>query len=173
MAEEMNGNAMNWGYTPVEHEDTNRYATHGTGTAGITLGSVALGLIGAQILGNGGLGNLFGGRPMGPAPDFLPRTEAVLMQELASKNADIARLEAQSYTTAAVDAVRKELQSQITINKDLQANVNLNQATLNATQGGLLTGIQAQIAQLQTCFRMMIPDTNVVPAPAATASSQG
>lgn len=172
MAEEMNGNGMNWGYTPVEHEDTNRYATHGTGTAGITLGSVALGLIGAQLLGNGGLGNLFGTRPMGPAPDFLPRTEAVLMQELASKNADIARLEAQSYTTSAVDAVRKELQAQITINKDLQANTNLTQATLNATQAGLIAGLQAQLAQLQSCFHMMIPGSNVVPE-TATASTQG
>lgn len=171
MAEEMNSNGMNWGYTPVEHEESNKYATHGMGTAGVTLGSVALGLLGAQVLGNGGLGNLFGGRPMGPAPDFLPRTEAVLMQELASKNADIARLEAQNYTTAAVDAVRKELQSQITINKDLQANVNLTQATLNATQAGIITGLQAQLAQLQSCFHMMIPGSNVVPTPAATTSA--
>lgn len=141
-------------FTPVEMTDNNKYATHGMGTAGVTLGSVALGVLGAQAIGNGGLGGLFGG----PRVDYVPRTEAKLMQELAEKNAILA-------ANAKIDEVRRELQTQITVNKDMQAAVNLQQASLNATQTGIITGIQAQIAQLQTCFHMMIPASNVVPAP--------
>lgn len=148
-------------FTPVEMTDNNKFATHGMGTAGVTLGSVALGVLGAQAIGNGGLGGLLGG----PRVDYVPRTEANLMQEVAAKNAEIAKLEAVNIANAKTDEVRKELQAQITVNKDLQAQVNLQQATVNATQNGLIVGLQAQLAQLQSCFHMMIPASNVVPAP--------
>ena len=142
-------------FTPVEMTDNNKYATHGMGTAGVTLGSIGTALAGVLALNNGGLGGLLGG----PRVDYVPRTEAKLMQELAEKNAILA-------ANAKIDEVRRELQTQITVNKDMQAAVNLQQASLNATQTGIITGIQAQIAQLQTCFKMMIPNANVVPATA-------
>ena len=154
-------------FTPVEMADgNNKYATHGMGTAGVTLGSIATALAGALTLNNGGLGGLFGG----PRVDYVPRAEANLMQEVAAKNAEIAKLEAVNIANAKTDEVRKELQTQITVNKDLQAQVNLQQATVNATQTGLIAGLQAQLAQLQSCFHMMIPASNVVPAPTTAAA---
>lgn len=144
-------------YTPVE---TKEYASKGV--AGSALG-LAIGGLSAALLGNGALPGILGGRPMPPPPDFLPRTEAALMQQLADKNSEIARMAAQEFAVAKIDELRRDLTNKIDTNKDIQTAVNMQQTALNATQSAAIACAQQSIQQILGSFRLMLPNGNVAP----------
>lgn len=161
-------------YTPVE---TKEYASKGV--AGSALG-LAIGGLSAALLGNGALPNILGGRPLPPPPEFLPRTEAALMQQLADKNSEIAKMSAQEFAVAKIDELRRDLTARIDTNKDLQTAVNMQQTALNATQSAAIACLQNSVNQIFGSFRLMIPNANVAPGwgpayvspfPPATASN--
>ena len=145
-------------YTPVEK---NEYASKGVAGSGLGLGiaGTALGL-----LNNGGLNGLFGNNRCGCSQDqFVTRKEFELGQQLASKDSEIGLLRADKYTDQKIVETYQNLQAQINALKENQYAVNLQQATLNATQTATITCMQQQIAQLQSLTKMVVPNTSVCP----------
>ena len=102
----------------------------GLGIAGTVLGGLAL--LGAR------LGNSFGGPGAGNGPELATQRDLDYERKLTEANAVNAKLEAQIYTDAKVDALRQELQT-----------VTTTQAVLNAQQSGILAVLQNQVAQFQ------------------------
>ena len=146
-------------YTPVEK---NEYASKGVAGSGLGLGiaGTALGL-----LNNGGLNGLFGNNRCGCncQEQFVTRKEFELGQQLAAKDSEIGLLRADKYTDQKIVETYQNLQAQINALKENQYAVNLQQATLNATQTATITCMQQQIAQLQSLTKMVVPNTSVCP----------
>lgn len=103
----------------------------GLGIAGTVLGGLAL--LGARI-GNLGLG----GGMAGACNEFATQRDLDYERKLTEANAVNAKLEAQIYTDAKVDALRQELQT-----------VTTTQAVLNTQQSGVIAVLQNQVAQFQ------------------------
>lgn len=158
-----------------------RFASHGQGTAGVTLGAIGTALGGLSVLG-GGLGALFGrggmngfggfgGGAYGCNAGANQRYELSMLQELASKDAAIAMLQAEKETDAklvevykTVDArfnrIEQQLNQQAVVNAQLTANVACEQqqiAQLASTLGGLT--------------KTVIPIGNICPEPMARYNS--
>ena len=80
-------------------------------------------------------------------------------------------------TKKIIEAYEK-LQAQINALKENQYAVNLQQATLNATQTATISCLQQQVAQLQSLTKLVVPNTSVCPGwgnvtitPAATTAA--
>ena len=161
-------------YTPVEK---NEYASKGVAGSGLGLGiaGTALGL-----LNNGGLNGLFGNNRCGCncQQQFVTKQEFDLGQQLAAKDSEIGLLRADKYTDQKLIEVYEKLQAQINALKESQYAVNLQQATLNATQTATISCLQQQVAQLQSLTKLVVPNTSVCPGwgnvtitPAATTAA--
>lgn len=160
------GNHMN--YTPVE------YASKGVAGSGLGLGiaGTALGL-----LNNGGLNGLFGGNRCGCNNGYVTEKELSMAQELAAKDAKIGLLEADKYTDQKIAETFAVLDGKIERLRDNFNAVNLNQATLNATNTATIACIQGQVAQILSLTKLVVPNGSVCPgwgnvtvAPEATAA---
>ena len=141
----------------------------GQGTYNTIAGSAGL----LAFLQNGGL-NMLGGRGMayaeGGCSDNTPvnRYELNLVTALSSKDGEIALLKADKYTDEKIVEATKYLQGEIgkvadkleKVQSD-QAAINLQQATLNATATAQIQCMAAQIAQLQSLSRLVIPSSKV------------
>lgn len=141
----------------------------GQGTYNTIAGSAGL----LAFLQNGGL-NMLGGRGMGytegGCSENTPvnRYELNLVTALSSKDGEIALLKADKNTEEKIVEATKYLQGEIgkladKLEKfrDDQAAVNLQQATLNATQTATIGCISQQIAQLQSLSQLVIPSSKV------------
>lgn len=161
------------------------YASKATGGAGLGLGiaGTALGLI------NGGLGNLFGGLGgngmVAPAvagiaagmaaknsgdDSYVSRYELDQNQTIAQKDMEIAYWRGQDETNRKIsDAYAKlesrilGLASEVRANKEEQNGINLQQAVYNGTNTAAVGCIQAQVAQLQSLTKMVVPNSSVCP----------
>lgn len=96
------------------------------------------------------------------------RYELNLVTALSSKDGEIALLKADKNTEEKIVEATKYLQGEIgkvadKLEKfrDDQAAVNLQQATLNATQTATIGCISQQIAQLQSLSQLVIPSSKV------------
>ena len=145
-------------YTPVEK---NEYASKGVAGSGLGLGIAGTAL---ALLSNGGF-NLFGNNRCGCncQEQFVTRKEFELGQQLAAKDSEIGLLRADKYTDQKIVETYQNLQAQINALKESQYAVNLQQATLNATQTATIACMQQQIAQLQSLTKMVVPNTSVCP----------
>lgn len=176
------------------------YASKATGGAGLGLGiaGTALGLL------NGGLGNLFGGLGsngmVAPAvaglaagmaaknsgdDSYVSRYELDQNQTIAQKDMEIAYWRGQDETNRKIsDAYAKlesrilGLASEVRANKEEQNGINLQQAVYNGTNTAAVGCIQAQVAQLQSLTKMVVPNSSVCPgwgnvtvAPATTTTT--
>lgn len=143
-------------YTPVEK---NEYASKGVAGSGLGLGiaGTALGL-----LNNGSLG-IFGNRCGCNQQQYITKEEFNLGQQLAAKDAEIGLLKADKYTDQKIVEVYQNLQAQINALKESQYAINLQQATLNATQTATIGCMQQQIAQLQSLTKLVVPNGSVCP----------
>ena len=146
-------------YTPVEK---NEYASKGVAGSGLGLGIAGTAL---ALLGNNGGLNLFGNNRCGYncQEQFVTRKEFELGQQLAAKDSEIGLLRADKYTDQKIVETYQNLQAQINALKESQYAVNLQQATLNATQTATIACMQQQIAQLQSLTKMVVPNTSVCP----------
>lgn len=161
------------------------YASKATGGAGLGLGiaGTALGLL------NGGLGNLFGGLGgngmVAPAvaglaagmaaknsgdDSYVSRYELDQNQTIAQKDMEIAYWRGQDETNRKIsDAYAKlesrilGLASEVRANKEEQNGINLQQAVYNGTNTAAVGCIQAQVAQLQSLTKMVVPNSSVCP----------
>ena len=122
-----------------------QYASNGKGNLGVTLGAIGTGL--GALSGNGGLNALFG-RSTDPEDRPVTRYEMKLIQESIAKDNEIALLKAQMYSDNKAAAIQAEIG---------------NQNVMNATREGILGMQKAQIDQLYSMTKMVIPNTAVTP----------
>lgn len=144
-------------------------ASSGTGNTALGLGiaGTALGL-----LNGGGVGNILGGWGNGNNScsdnTMVNRYELNQTREADSLKAENALLRSQVYTDQKLVEVVKDytgqinaLAAEVRANKDAQTAVNLQQATLNATQTATISAMSAQIAQLQSLSQLVVPQNKV------------
>lgn len=157
----------------IKGSDGHSYNVTGSGQGNLNsvlgaLGAASfLGINGGNILGRNGMG---WGCNDGGCSDNTPvnRYELNLVTSLAAKDGEIALLQADKYTDQKIVEAYKDLQGQIRnveaqvlANKDAQAAINLQQATMNATATATITCMQGQIAQLQSLSKLVIPTSSV------------
>lgn len=125
------------------------------------------------LLQNGGLGNILGGGwnngNCGCSDNtMVNRYELNMTRESDSLKSENALLRSQVYVdqklvdvvndyTAKINALGAEVRA----NKDEQNAINLQQATLNATQTATISCMSQQIAQLQSLAQLVVPSRNV------------
>ena len=156
-----------------------KVTSQGQGNLNTVLGSV--GAAGA-LFGNGWLGNLLGGlgncnnnrgcnNGCYDAGDMsVSRYEAAIMNLLASKDSEIALLQADKYTDQKIVEAYKDLNGQINAlamevraNKDAQADINREQAVYNGVNTATLQCLQSQVAQLFGLTKLVVPNGSVCP----------
>lgn len=143
------------------------------GNLNTTFGSLGL----ASFLGLNA-GNLLGGWNQnrcgcqGGSPDDQPinRYEANMLVALSSKDGEIALLKADKYTdqkiveaTAYLMGEIKSLAGEVRANKDMQCEINKEQAVYNGVNTATLNCIQNQVAQLFGITKLVVPNTSVCP----------
>lgn len=143
-------------YTPVE------YASKGVAGSGLGLGIAGTAL--ALLNANGGLGGIFGGNRCGcNGGGYVTDKELKMSQELAAKDSEIGLLKADKYTDQKLTEVYTNLDAKIERLRERQDAINVQQATLNATQTATITCMQGQIAQLFGLTKLVIPNPSVCP----------
>lgn len=157
----------------IKGSDGHSYSVTGSGQGNLNsvlgaLGAASfLGINGGNILGRSGLGYNYDGCG---CSDNTPvnRYELNLVTALSSKDGEIALLKADKYTDQKIVEATTYLQgeigkvaSKLETFRDAQNAVNMQQATVNATATATIGCMQAQIAQLQSLSKMVIPQSNV------------
>ena len=131
-------------------------------------------------------GNLLGGWNQnrcgcqGGSPDDQPinRYEANMLVALSSKDGEIALLKADKYTdqkiveaTAYLMGEIKSLAGEVRANKDMQCEINKEQAVYNGVNTATLNCIQNQVAQLFGITKLVVPNSAICPGwPTATTT---
>ena len=124
-----------------------QYATNGKGNLAVTLGAIGTGL---GALGGAGVLDALFGRNRNIDPDEKPvtRYEMGLIRENMAKDTEISALKSQIYTDNKIAAVQGEISAQ---------------AVWNANQEGVIRMQAAQIGQLYSMTKLVIPNGNVAP----------
>lgn len=125
--------------------ENNDYASHGVGTAGLTTGIIGT-VLGSGIL-NNGLGGLFGGN-QNPA--------ASPIYQLAQKDAEITRLQAEKYS----DNKNAELAKEISVLSQRVAAIEVAEPLREQILQERINSVSATVARL---VQPMIPNANVAP----------
>ena len=125
--------------------ENNDYASHGVGTAGLTTGIIGT-VLGSGIL-NNGLGGLFGGN-QNPA--------ASPIYQLAQKDAEITRLQAEKYS----DNKNAELAKEISVLSQRVAVIEVAEPLREQILQERINSVSATVARL---VQPMIPNANVAP----------
>ena len=131
-------------------------------TVGASLGIASfLGINANNVL--GGLSRNNGCNCSNPQDTPVSRYEAAMMQELASKDGKIALLESNIYTDSKIADVYERLNNKITVMKDEQNAINLQQAVYNGVNTAAVECIKGQIAQLMGLTKLVVPNGSVCP----------
>lgn len=127
-----------------------------------------LGLNGGNILGGWGRNGVGYGEGCCSDNTMVNRYELNMTREADSLKSENALLRSQVYTDQKlVDVVKdytaqiNNLAAEVRANKDAQTAINLQQATLNATQTATIGCMSQQIAQLQSLSQLVVPSRNV------------
>lgn len=136
------------------------YTSRAVGNAALATGIIGTSL--GALSGAGGLAGLFGfgprPLPIDPGDKPVTRYEMGLYKEISEKNDEIVLLKANQYSD----------------NKDdgLQAQIS-QQAVWNAGATATMGCLAQQIQQLQGITKLMIPESNIAPAPATVSTATG
>lgn len=128
----------------------------------MTLNTVmaAIGMAGA--LGNGmGLFNRNQNQPQSDGDRPVTRFEMGLMMESMNKSVEIAEMKAKMAADEKMNVMEKK-----------QMEFNATQMAFNASANGMMTGLQAQLTQMQSLAKMVIPSSNVVDTSTTPAGGQ-
>lgn len=133
------------------------YASRGVGNAGLATGIVgtALGAINSA----GGIGNILGGRARSESDQPVTRYEADMMLKLSGKDQEIALLKADKYTDQKITDLAERMDRRF----DLVEQQIGQQAVYNATNNGMISCLQNQVAQLQSLTQIVVPNAHVAP----------
>jgi hypothetical protein len=103
----------------------------------------------------------------------ISRYEANMLVALSNKDSEIALLKADKYTdqkiveaTAYLMGELKTLAGEVRANKDMQCEINKEQAVYNGVNTATLNCIQNQVAQLFGITKLVVPVSAVCPQPA-------
>ena len=117
----------------------------------------------------GGLGNRCG-CPGSSDDQPISRYEANMLISLGNKDSEIALLKADKYTdqkivdaTAYLMGEIKTLAGEVRANKDMQCEINKEQAVYNGVNTATLNCIQNQVQQLFGITKLVVPNTSVCP----------
>lgn len=145
----------------MEYENTHA-ASKGVAGAGLGLGiaGTALGILSGGL---NGIGLFNGGAHNGVCHEdhFVNRYEIGLQQEIAAKDSKIGLLESNIYTDSKIADVYERLNAKVGAIEAQLCEQRVYNATMNSTVGC----IQAQVAQLASLTKTVIPIANVCPAP--------
>jgi hypothetical protein len=122
-------------------------------------------------------GNLLGGWnqnrcgcPGSPDDQPISRYEANMLITLGNKDSEIALLKADKYTdqkiveaTAYLMGELKSLASEVRANREMQCEINKEQAVYNGVNTATLNCIQNQVAQLFGITKLVVPNSSVCP----------
>jgi len=126
-----------------------QYASNGKANAALTTGIIGTSL--GAIASMGGLAGLLGIAPQqtgDPNEKPVTRYEMGLIRDALAKDTEIAALKGQLYTDNKIAGVQAEISAQ---------------AVWNATQEGVVRMQAAQLAQLYSMTKLVIPNGNVSP----------
>lgn len=126
-----------------------QYASNGKANAALTTGIIGTSL--GAIASMGGLAGLLGIAPnqnSDPNEKPVTRYEMGLIRDTLAKDTEIAALKGQLYTDNKIAGVQAEISAQ---------------AVWNATQEGVVRMQAAQLAQLYSMTKLVIPNGNVAP----------
>jgi hypothetical protein len=138
-------------------EMENKYASKGVAGTGLGL---AIGALGAQALGGQGiLGNLFGNGCNNGNGAYVNRYELSLQNEITNKDMEIAFLRGRD--AAKTDSI--ELYKYVDGKFSAFEQELCAQRVYNATNTAAINCINAQIAQLMSLTKIVIPNTSVCP----------
>lgn len=167
----------------MEYE--NHYASNGKGNLGVTLGAIGtgLGVLSGGLNGIGGiLGNGWGrNTAMGccESDHFVNRYEAGKDSEIASLRTQVMLRDANTYVDQKLLEVYRNMDSRFANVESQIAQQSVYNATNNATLGCL----QANVAQLMSLTKVVIPGSSICPemmprynswvAPVATETAAG
>lgn len=118
----------------------------------------------------GGLGNRCGCQCGSPDDQPISRYEANMLISLGNKDSEIALLKADKYTdqkivdaTAYLMGEIKTLAGEVRANKDMQCEINKEQAVYNGVNTATVQCIQNQVAQLYGITKLVVPNGSVCP----------
>lgn len=117
----------------------------------------AVGMAGALGMG-AGVFNRNQNKSEGDRP--VTRFEMGLMMDSMKKDVEIAEMKAEMAANAKMGDMEKK-----------QMEVNASQMAINATASGIMTGLQAQLTQMQQMMKVVIPSSNVVDIPSAATQN--
>lgn len=132
------------------------YASKGVGNAGLTTGIIGTAL--GALNGMGGVTNVLG-RPRSESDEPVTRYEADMMMKLSGKDQEIALLKADKYTDQKIANLAERVDRRF----DLVEQQIGQQAVYNATNNGMISCMQNQIAQLQSLTQLIVPNSHVMP----------
>lgn len=128
-----------------------------------------LGINAGNLL-NGGNQNRGGSQCGSPDDQPISRYEANMLMALGSKDSEIALLKADKYTdqkivdaTAYLMGEIKTLAGEVRANKDMQCEINKEQAVYNGVNTATVQCIQNQVAQLYGITKLVVPNGSVCP----------
>lgn len=148
----------------MEYE--NKYASKGVAGAGLGLGiaGTALGL----LSGNGLSGILGSNAARGCSEDHcVNRYEASQSARIAELETEVKLRDSNIYTDSKILDLYKYVDGKIGCIEGQLAQ----QAVYNATNTGLISCLQSQVAQLQGLTKVVIPTTSICPEPMARYNS--
>lgn len=150
------------------------YTSNGKGSAALATGIIgtALGALNAM----GGMTALGVNAVSSSEDTAVTRHELNYVEQIASKDHEIAQLQANKYTDDAITTLKDQLGVKFN-----QIDQNLNtQAILNTTQTATMQCMQNNINQLMSMTQLIIPNSNVMPgwgdvtiSPAGSATVKG
>ena len=132
--------------------------SQGQGTLNTVLGAV--GTAAALGIGTGIIGNGRNRQPQDEGDRPVTRFEMGLMMDAMKKDVEIAEMKAEMNANTKMAEMEKK-----------QMEVNATQMAVNATANGIMTGLQAQLTQMQSMMKVVIPSSNVVDIPTVAAAS--
>ena len=135
---------------------------------GLNAGNILGGL---NNCGNGGWNNRCGNGPVEVITSedrAVSRYEAGMMDKLAAKDSEIALLKSNTYTDQKISETYtvlngqiNELAKEVRANKEMQCEINREQAVYNGVNTATLTSLQGQIAQLAALSELVVPQRKV------------
>lgn len=142
-------------------------------TVGASLGIASfLGLNAGNVLG-GWNQNRCGSQCGSPDDQPINRYEANLLVALSNKDSEIALYKADKYTdqkivdaTAYLMGELKSLAGEVRANRDMQCEINKEQAVYNGVNTATVQCLQNQVAQLYGITKLVVPVSAVCPQPA-------
>ncbi len=122
----------------------------------------AIGTAGSLGIMSGLFGNGNRNQPQTDGDKPVTRFEMGLMMEGMKKDVELAEMKAKMAAMEQMNAMEKK-----------QMEFNAEQMAYNATMNAMAKGVQAQIDQMQSMMKVVIPSSNVVDIPAAAQPTGG